>query len=232
MIGGTAPEWIQSMLPREAIGGGYTARVIFIVEEWKKKISPDHTLTQRELDLRMALERDLNRINLLAGEYTFESCAKQMYIDWYISEDKRMRDGYTPVTDNRFSAYCERRTTHIRKIMMLLSASRGDSLTIECQDFERALSLLLDAEGKMHKTFGGLGQAKHSDATERILEYIKLMKIVPRKILLAKFYRDVDSDALHKIEQTLVEMGVIKVQLLPKEGDRVYHWVGPGTENS
>jgi len=91
MVGGTAPEWIQSMLPREAIGGGYTARVIFLVEEWKKKISPDHTLTTREYELFDALERDLNRINLLAGAFTYEPIAKQAYMDWYTSEDKRMR---------------------------------------------------------------------------------------------------------------------------------------------
>ena len=225
MVGGTAPEWIQSMLPREAIGGGYTARVIFIVEEWKKKISPDHTLTDRELNLFDALERDLNRINLLSGAFTFEPVAKKAYIDWYVSEDKRMRDGYTPVTDNRFAAYCERRTTHIRKVMMLLSASRGDSLVVEHQDFERALQLMLDAEAKMHKTFGGLGSARNSDSTEKVMDYIKLLGITTRRALLARYYRDVDSETLHRMEQTLVEMGAISVKLLPKDGDKVYTWL-------
>src|ERR1035437_10115896 len=100
MVGGTAPEWIQSMLPREAIGGGYTARVIFIVEEWKKKISPDHTLTEREHELFNALTDDLNRISILSGEFTFEPSAKQAYIDWYVNEDKVMRSGKMPVSDH------------------------------------------------------------------------------------------------------------------------------------
>ena len=225
MVGGTAPEWIQSMLPREAIGGGYTARVIFIVEEWKKKISPDHTLTDHENLLYGALERDLNRINLLCGLFTFEPAAKQAYIDWYVNEDAKMRQGYAPVSDHRFAAYCERRTTHIRKVMMLLSASRGDSLVIEKQDFDRALSLMLDAESKMGKTFGGLGQARNSDSTEKVMEYIKVLGITTRKSLLSKFYRDVDSETLHRIESTMVEMGVITVKLLPKEGDKVYTWI-------
>ena len=124
MAGGTAPEWIQSMLPREAIGGGYTARVIFVVEEWKKKISPDHTLTDRENDLLKMLTSDLNRISLLSGSFVFGPAAKKAYIDWYTSEDSRMRSGYMPVNDPRFAAYCERRTTHIRKVMMILSALR------------------------------------------------------------------------------------------------------------
>lgn len=225
MVGGTAPEWIQSMLPREAIGGGYTARVIFIVEEWKKKISPDHTLTTREHELIAALEDDLNRINLLSGAFNYEPDAKQAYMNWYISEDKKMRSGYMPVEDSRFAAYCERRTTHIRKVMMLLSASRGDSLRIEVQDFDRALSMMLDAEGKMHKTFGGLGSARNSDSTEKVMEYIKLLGITTRKALLAKFYRDVDSQTLKGIEETMSQLGVVSIKLLPKEGEKVYTWI-------
>ena len=226
MIGGTAPEWIQSMLPREAIGGGYTARVIFIVEEWKKRISPDHTLTQRELELYELLARDLDQISLLSGAFTFDPAAKKCYIDWYINEDKKMRSGnYMPVTDYRFAAYCERRTTHLRKIMMLLSASRGDNLVIERCDFDRGLTLLLDAETKMGKTFGGLGSARNSDATEKILDFIKMMRITTSKVVLAKFYRDVDADVLHKIEATMREMGAVKISLIAKSNDRSYTWI-------
>lgn len=228
MVGGTAPEWIQSMLPREAIGGGYTSRVIFIVEEWKKHLSPDHTLTRRELDLYDMLERDLNRIALLCGNMIFGQEAKNAYIAWYREQDKLMRAGIMPVEDYRFTAYCERRTTHIRKLMMILCASRGDSMHIERQDFDRALHLLEAAEKKMGKTFGGLGSARYSDATEKIKEYIQQMKVTTRKVLLTKFYRDIDSEALAKIENTLLQMGVIKSSIVPSDPhNKVYKWVDP-----
>lgn len=227
MAGGTAPEWIQSMLPREAIGGGYTARVIFIVEEWKRKISPDHEMTVRELELLTMLENDVNRISLLSGAFDFTKPAKDAYIAWYISEDQKMRTGkYMPVEDSRFTAYCERRTTHVRKLMMLLSASRGDSMQIERQDFDRGLSILVDAEQKMGKTFGGLGSARNSDMTETIMGFIKDMGITTKKVVLMKFYRDVTADDLGRIEATLVGMGVIKVKLLSDTKEYVYEWVG------
>ncbi len=226
MAGGTAPEWIQSMLPIEAIGGGYTARVIFVVEEWKKKISPDHVMTDKEIELLGKLENDINRINLLSGAFEFTKPAKKAYIDWYVNEDHKMRTGnYMPVSDSRFAAYCERRTTHVRKIMMLLSASRSDSMKVEEQDFIRALGLLVDVEQKMGKTFGGLGAARNSDATENVKEYLKGVKITTRKALLSKFYRDVDMDTLARIEATLSGMGVLKVELLAKSGDKLYRWI-------
>lgn len=229
MAGGTAPEWIQSMLPREAIGGGYTARVIFIVEDWKKKISPDHVMTPREMELADMLERDINRINLLTGAFNFTTPAKQKYIDWYINEDKRMRMGnYMPVTDHRFASYCERRTTHVRKVMMLCCASRTDSMQIEEQDFDRALSLLLDAEKQMGRTFGGLGESRNSDATERILNFIKNVKITTRKSLLQKFHHDIDAQRLAEIEPTLTQLGYVKIKTLKEGanvGEKVYEWV-------
>lgn len=227
MVGGTAPEWIQSMLPHEAIGGGYTARVIFIVEEWKKHLSPFHTLTVNELDLYEKLKIDLNRIALLCGAFTFSDSARQAYIDWYVMEDMKMRTSdYMPVKDGRFTAYCERRTTHVRKIMMLLSASRGDTLVIEREDFDRALTLLTKAEVKMAKTFGGLGRARNSDATDKILEYVKAMSgISMRSVILSKFYHDIDAEALDKIETTLTRMGVISVKPIKKGMDKLYEFI-------
>ncbi len=130
------------------------------------------------------------------------------------------------VSDSRFAAYCERRATHVRKIMMSLSASRGDSLVIELEDFERAIDLLVMVEQKMGKTFGGLGASRYSDSTETIKNYIQGIGVTTRKILLAKFYRDIDSEALKKIEATLVEMGVIQVGIIKEDpSNKFYKWI-------
>src|SRR5712664_2830695 len=225
LAGGTAPDWIQSMLPQEAIGGGFTARIIFIVEEAKGQTVPKHDMTQEELDLREKLIRDLERISYLKGRYFFTPDGEAAYIDWYEKQDALLTKGQAAVEDNRFASYCERRATHLRKVMMLMSASRGDSLEISLDDFTRAEATLRGAERKMHRTFGGLGQAKYSEATERVLDYIKMMGTTTRKVLMAKFYRDVDGPTLHTIEETLVQMGAIKVTLLPKDGDKVYYWL-------
>ena len=225
LAGGTAPDWIQSMLPQEAIGGGFTARIIFIVEESKGQTVPKHDMTQEELNLREKLIRDLERISYLKGRFFFTPEGEKAYIDWYTQQDELLTKGKPAVEDNRFAYYCERRATHLRKMMMITSASRGDSLQISVEDFTRAEDILRQAERKMHRTFGGLGQAKYSDATEHILDYIKAMGTTTRKVLLARFYRDVDGPTLHTIEETLVQMGAIKVALLPKDGDKVYTWI-------
>lgn len=226
LLGGTAPDWIQSMIPQEALGGGFTSRIIFIVEEKKRKIVPEHTITPEEIEMQGMLLRDLERISQLAGEITFTPEGKKKYVDWYIEQDTLANENKPAITDPRFAGYCERRATHIRKLMLLCSASRGDDLTITAEDFDKAKTLLYTAEVAMPKTFGGLGKARNSDAVETIKNFLCEIKITTRKTLLNRFYRDVDPMTLANIEETLTQMGVLKVSLMPEMRDKKYEWIG------
>ena len=95
------------------------------------------------------------------------------------------------------------------------------------QDFARARKILTNAEKKMHLAFGGLGKARYGDATDKIMKYIQQLGITTRSALLSKFYRDVDSQSLKGIEETLLQLKVIRIKLMPDKGDRVYEWCGP-----
>lgn len=225
-LGGTAPDWIQSMIPGEALGGGFTSRIIFIVEEHKRKIIPEYIPTPEEEALAEVLQRDLERISQLSGEMKFTPEAKQLYVDWYIEQDTNLSAGNPAIPDTRFAGYCERRATHLQKLMLLASASRGDDLLIKPQDYHKAVSLLKMAELNMHKTFGGLGKARGSDVTETVKEYIKRMGITTRRALMMKFYRDVDPQMMATIEESLKMMGVLEVKLDPENADKVYKWKG------
>jgi hypothetical protein len=231
LVGGTAPDWIQSMIPHEAVGGGFTSRVIFIVEESKRKIVPEHTMTVREQQLQEMLVRDLERISKLKGEVLMSREAKELYVEWYVQQTQAAEAGKPAIDDPRFAGYNERRATHIRKLLLVCSAASSDDLIIQPDDFRRAIRLLESAERNMHKTFGGFGKSRTSDATETIKDYIEKVGITTRKQLLSRFYRDIDAFTLSGIENTLREMGCIAVRPLPsKPGDSVfdksYTWIG------
>lgn len=226
LMGGTAPDWIQSMIPQEALGGGFTSRIIFIVEEIKRKIVPKYIPTREELEMKECLIRDLERISMLSGEVTFTPEAEQLYIDWYIKQDNELSAGKPAITDTRFAGYCERRATHVQKLMLLTSAARGDDLRITVDDFNKALKLLYSAESQMHKTFGGLGKSKMSEPTDQVISYIKKVGTTTRKLLMQKFYRDIDANTLAAVESTMIQMGTVKIKLLPDQGDKMYQWIG------
>lgn len=227
LMGGTAPDWIQSMIPQEAVGGGFTSRVIFIVEENKRKLVPKYIPTQKELELKEVLIRDLERIAQLSGEITFTPEAEELYVNWYIEQDTAFANGKPAVSDHRFAGYCERRATHLQKLMLLTSASRGDDLTILPEDFLLAKRLLEDAEVNMGKTFGSLGKSKVSEPTDQIIAFIKKVGITTRKLILNQFYRDIDPDTLGKIEVSMQQMGLVKISVMPESKDKQYMWIGP-----
>lgn len=226
LIGGTAPDWIQSMIPQEALGGGFTSRIIFIVEERKKMIIPEYNHTPEQMQLEVKLRDDLERISQLSGEFSYTPTAKELYKDWYIKQDMALSDGKPPITDPRFSGYCERRATHLQKLSIICSASRGDDLLITNEDHSRALGLLESAEKQMHKTFGGLGKSRISDESDMILNFIKTMGTTTRKTILQKFFRDIDPQTLGNAEQLMQQAGYIKVKLMPESGDKLYQWIG------
>lgn len=226
LCGGTAPDWIQSMIPQEALGGGFTSRVIFIVEEKKRKLVPEYTLDDAAVELGQKLTRDLERIAQLTGEVRFEDEAKELYKSWYVTETEKLDNGNPAVPDRRFAGYCERRATHLRKLMLVCSACRGDDLLINTADFHKAHALMKAAEVNMGKTFGGLGKARASDETEVVMNFIKDMSMTTRKVIMGRFFRDIDPLTFAQIEQTLLQMGVIKMQIAPGGGDRIYTWIG------
>lgn len=227
LLGATAADWFQSILPQEAIGGGFTSRIIFVVEEDKKQTVALPTLTEEEIKMRGALTRDLEKISTLVGQVKFNKDAFAAYDRWYTTEDRNMRAGKFPIADTRFAGYCDRRATHVRKISTLISLSRSDSFIITKADFDRSLSILQAAEMKMHRAFGGLGQAKYSDVTEKVLMFLMSMGVIKRSQLMKRFYRDMDTMTLEIVEKVLLQMKVVKITHNIDENDTTYTYIGP-----
>ena len=167
----------------------------------------------------------MERIAQLCGPFTFDEEGADSYVAWYEEQDKRMAAGDLPVADERFAGYCERRSTHIRKLCMVLSASRGDDLIIRRVDFDRALGILRSAELKMYKTFGGLGTAQYGQVTEKVLNHIKSMTCVTRSSLMTKFRRDMDGGTLKVIEEVMEIMKVVRVTRDLSKGEVIYEWI-------
>ena len=226
LLGATAPDWLSSIIPEEAVGGGFTSRIIFIVEEDKGKTVPVHYVTEEEKQLGNWLKEDLARIVNMAGPFTFDEKGHKMYIDWYVQSEKEIRNNRPAIADPRFAGYCDRRATHLRKISMAMSASRGESRIITDEDFQRAVSVLKGAEINMENTFGGLGQSQYSQVTEKVLKFIMKRKEVPRSELLQLFYRDVDAQTMQIVETLLEQMKVVKVIRNPAKSEIIYKYIG------
>jgi len=202
LIGATTPELIQSTLPRDAIGGGLTSRIIFVYEENKGKIVPAPFLTPKEEQLREQLVVDLENIGTLKGEFKITDDFLDVYVDWYSAHSKK-----SPIRDMRLAGYSERRPTHLLKLCIILSASSGETLLINKKIFDRALDLLERTEKKMVMTFSGVGKSETADTLSRVMGFLALEGETTFRNLLNHFYYDADKDDLTKIVGTLNAMG-------------------------
>lgn len=226
ILGGTAPDWIPTILPQEAIGGGWTSRVIFVVEPGKGQVVSNPNLVPPDEVLKEKLEKDLEQIHLLIGEYYFDNDALDAYVDWYEDQERKLKVGTFPIQDARFGGYIARRATHIKKIAMCFSASRGNEIKIILKDFLRAKDLLERTEKKMAKAFKGMGKSQIAELTDKVLTVIMAKKEVKRSEILKFLYGDIDIWTLEKVEGVLAGMKVIEIIILNEERDVLYKYTG------
>lgn len=209
IIGATAPDWLPSMLPQEAIGGGWTSRVIFVVENKKRKIIANPNEVEIDIELEKSLLHDLRIINTLAGAFTMSEEAIEEYVTWYEKSEHEAERGNMAIADPRFGNYCSRRGTLVKKLSMAFAASRSNNLIIRPSDFQKSLALMEQTERKIALTFDSVGKARNSEALTAIREHISHQSKITRSQLLQIFYRDVDGPTLDAILKTLTEMKVI-----------------------
>lgn len=206
LIGATTPDLLQTTLPRDAIGGGLTARMIIVFAPRKGKTVVAPFETQAERGLRDKLMQDLERISMLAGEFKITPAFTEAWAEWYTYQDD-----HPPFSDVRLGGYMERRPLHTLKLCMVVSASRSNNMVVDVEDLKRATSLLTEAEQGMLKAFSGIGKSKLSDVMSRVLSFIAVKKNTTFSEILANFYFDADIREMNTIIETMVASKAIKV---------------------
>ncbi len=224
ILASMAPDWIPLCIPQVAIGGGFTSRILFVVEHRKGKTISDPNLYSIDQKLGEALKRDLERIKKLVGEIAFDPEAKEAYKAWYEREEVRNQKGQPALKDPRFAGYVNRRATHIKKIAMACSASRSDDLFVLAADFDRARLFMESAEKNMESVFGKIGSSPLVAQTQEIMDFIRQKKSVPKWKVMQAFYRDVDDKMMDSIEATLRATKLVK-KTIDSAGNVVYKWM-------
>lgn len=224
MLAATAPDWLPYILPREAIGGGFTSRCIFVVEDRKSRIIANPNLYKPDQRLASNLGIDLELINTMSGSFELDEDAISQYTEWYEQEEKKNEAGKPTMADELFNGYTARRPMHLMKLSMVMSASRGDDYVITAKDFRRAKTLLEITEKKMPKVFAGIGKAKYAEETELALSYIARHGSVSKSDLLRQFFRSMDNYSLDIVIRVLSDMRLVRVII--EKGETIYQYIG------
>ena len=219
IIGATTPDLLKDAIPIQAVGGGLSSRIIYVYAMKKEKtiawpLKPDMS----------ALVTDAEMMHTLQGEFAPSQEWRSLYTNWY----DNLYDN-PPFEDYKFDAYMERRQTHLRKLSMAFCASRSDDMILEKEDFDRALSLLVETERAMKWAFSGMGQVERIEFLPRLKATILSHGSITRDELITIFHQDLPTDVLMDFLKTLVIMKEVTI-----EGGRgkevVITWVRKGEE--
>lgn len=207
----TRDDFINSM-PKSAIGGGFTSRLILVYEERPshlKLFNPVNAQgeeieeTYKEGVLRGHLIHDLNHMKKnIKGNVKLTKEAKVKADEWYTQEHETDRDSST-------DGYFGRKHDTMFKIAALLCISESDELLIQVHHIKRALQILSVTEKNMELLVSRIGTTEAGSITERVLSYITNAPNIGHSILLRKCWRFASAQELTGIIRTLIDSGEI-----------------------
>lgn len=210
LIGATTPALIRTSMPIDAVGGGLMSRTICIYEEKKGKNVIIPIQTKEEVELYQYLLWDLEKIFLYSGEFNVTESFIDKWTDWYTN----VANSEPKFSDPRLEGYVGRRPTHVFKLSMIMSASRGEGpkLVITGNDLDRAIRTLEGVENKMPLVFSGIGKTEVSRLIPDVVSFLSTSGgRVAKDVLMRKFYTEADEYTMGNVIKTLEVMSYIDI---------------------
>jgi len=208
ILGGTTQGQIALSMPAEAIGQGFTSRVVFVFAGHRAGTIPRPTL---DLDAGNEVGEIFSAVfNNFEGAFEESESAARLIDEIY------MRG--VVLKDPRFLHYVDRRGDHLKKLAMCLAAGRG-YMTIEPQDVHLADQLLMFTEERMPDALGEYGMNRLGAAKQRLLDMVKsTVDPTPLPILLGLMSRDMNKLDFDNAIAELSNANKITLVTLPQLG--------------
>jgi hypothetical protein len=216
LLCGTQPDFLNSILPEEAWGMGFTSRLIMIYADSSMQKDLFSTVTVNS----PLLQSELTKRFELKGEFSWSKNAIDEINAWN-------RAGLPPVpTHSKLQHYNGRRALHTVKLAMISAASRGAELRVLVEDFERAQSWLLEAEKTMPDIFRAMGAKSDSQVIVDMHYHLYMLwsrtKLSDRKPLSTQqmyefLHSRVPSDKISRLIDVAEKTGYIRRGMYPDE---------------
>ena len=162
---GSTPQNLTELMPDKAWGQGFTSRLVMIFSD--ERILGDDFADQDEI-YSPELAADLAIINGLVGQFEVTEAYRQCVNNWRAL-------GEPPIPNHpKLIHYVTRRRTHLYKLSMVSAIDKSNALILTRDDFNRAMSWLLEAESTMIEIFKAGATNADAQAMDEILHYIQI----------------------------------------------------------
>lgn len=208
LLAGTQPGFMASVFPEEAWSMGFTSRLIMLYSSQKTKV-PLFGGKAKDEGLFKEITQDLKSIMTLWGEFKWKRDAAEAIQAWDSDGSKRTEPQHT-----KLEHYNARRILHLLKLSMIASVSRANDLIITIEDFDRALTWLIQAELTMPDVFRNMTQKSDAVTIQELhffawSMYAKEKNPIHESRLIHFLQTKVPSDRVMKILEIAERAGFI-----------------------
>jgi len=134
MLACSTEDWLTDAMPSSIFGGGFMSRLLLIVQNSTDRCFP--TPPMRDEKLWDEMVRFLNSLHRIEGDMIWESSAKKFFDDWYFKHHR------TPVSNERFAGYHQRKPDHLIRVAMCLQLAEWGGLVLQIGYLQDALKIL------------------------------------------------------------------------------------------
>lgn len=218
ILGASTKSWLKKCIPRSEMEGGFTSRIIFVVENnLPETLVPWPEIANDHDDIRGKLVQDLKSINHLIGAFTVTTEAKDAFSKWY---KIHMRSKLPYSKDPRMVGYLSRKGDTVLKLAMVGSVSKSDTLIITLEDLIWANEEIDALEEDWLMAFDSLGVKK--SLRYEISRYVKEKHLVKKDDLFKYFGQfHVQADVVRALEELKtddeIESALFKMDDKPTE---------------
>lgn len=225
IIACATPAWIQNTFSQYMIGGGFTARTIFVYGDTKRRLVPypGELLPENHEATKTKLIQDLENIAVnIVGEYKLSDAAHSWGVEWYLKDQAIKRSALDP-----FYNYYQRKQTHIHKLAMILAASESDSLIITPSHLAQALHHLDETEVLMRKVFENIISVDAKPA-HMVKNAVFEHGAVNLKLLRQGVFKELSDDQIRAGLRACLEAGYIRSEV---RGNQTFYVAVRETDN-
>lgn len=199
---GSTPSNLIEVLPEGAWGQGFMSRVLLIFSD-ERIVGDDFASVTRDLD--KGLIHDLKTINALVGEFGVSPEYRDAVRAW-----RHLGEPPAP-SHPKLIHYNSRRRVQLYKLSMVSAIDRSNVLHLTKDDFNRAMSWLLEAEGLMPEIFKAGAANADSQAMDEIRDFVLAKGKCP-EYLVVKFARErVPAHSVLRVIDLMERSKMIKV---------------------
>ncbi|HWI68140.1 MAG TPA: DUF3987 domain-containing protein [Nitrospiraceae bacterium] len=167
-LGASTLDWMQTAIPRDAFGGGFMSRILFVVQEDTPRSFPIPPPV--DAVLKGKLQKQLIQLTKARGQVPFYEGnpeARSWYEDWYTNKRGAGNE------EKQFAGYSERKPDHLVRIAMILAAAEGDPLKMNVPHLQQALRILDWLEHFLPATFEQMTQSGIGEDHQRMLKQLR-----------------------------------------------------------